>query len=340
MLKNILRFSGYLLLVVAFLIIFFATVIFAAYRRGISTRDANATAVFEQDTARQIELAQTNIAEGNLAYAAERLEWLEQRIPNDATFLDLRVTVTAMSVTPEISRPLPTPQIVSIGGIATNTPTSTPIVSLTPSPTPRNETPTSPPPTTRPENLHSELVTVENSIELSQCEDAISALIAFQLAHPEYERFYTDSLLFNAYIGAGFQYTNSNGVTIGINYFEEAEKLGELPEDAVSQLYFSRSFLTARAYYGIDWPLSIQRLTEICTLAPLFQSSCDLLFNAHIAYGNQLEEAGDYCPAVEQFRHALAHGTSANLASKIKQAEWKCEDATPTPWVASPTISP
>ncbi len=346
MLKNILRYSGYLMLITAFLILFFATIIFVAYRQGTNQANAEATTVFERDTSRQLELVQTNIAEGNLEYAAERLDWLQQRIPDDETFINLQASVTALSVTPmlpQVTRSLPTPQIVSIGGIATHTPTPVTTSQLTPSPTSVRRQATEPTSIPTPENIHATLRKVENAIDDSKWEDAISELISFQLAHPDYERFYTDSLLFSAYVGAGFQYTNSNRVTIGINYFEEAEKLGELPEDAVSQLYFSRSFLTARAYYGINWPLSIQRLSEICTLAPLFQDSCDLLFNAYVAYGDQLAEADQSCPAIEQYQLALRHGRSPNLADKIKQADWKCENATPTPWSASPkatTVTP
>lgn len=332
MLKQLLRSSGIILAGLAFLILFYAAIVFAAWGIGNDEISATAEAEFSAETQRQLELAQSDLDSDNLAMAVKRLQFLEENIPNNESVIALALSVTAQAVAVDsVPRQLPTPVVITSGGAATSTPTPLP-----PTETP-NETPTPRPSPTRratphPEHIETQLSNIEDAIEDERWEDAIADLIAFQLESPSYERFYTDSLLFDAYLGGGFAFTNSNRVTIGINYFEQAEKLGELPEDALSQLYYSRVYLTAISYYGIDWPRSVSRLDEICTFAPGFQNACDLLFNARTAWGDQFAQSGDTCAAAEQYALALRVSSSSDVTQKLNRNEWSCDNATPTPW--------
>ncbi len=333
MLKLFLRSSGYLLAALAFLILFYATIVLVAWWTGNNaSRDE-----FERELAvevdRQLTLAQQDVESGNFGLASERLAYLEENTSNNADVVQLAQRIeqaTAVQIVEEIgpTPQLPTPIVIVSAPDATPTPTP-PAPTATPAATP---TPTRVPPTPRPEHIEQQLGSIERAIENERWEEAIADLTSFQLASPSYERFYTDSLLYEAYVGGGFAFTNSNRVTLGINYFEQAEKLGELPEEAVSQLYYSRSYLTAISYYGIDWPRSVRRLDEICRVAPQFQNSCDLLFNARAAWGDQLADANESCGAAEQYRLALQIGSSGDVSQKHNTTKWKCQNATPTPW--------
>lgn len=332
MLKLFLRSSGYLLAGLAFLILFYASIVFAGWWTGKNRSEEAFERELAAEVDRQLTLAQQDVDNGNLGLAGERLAYLEENAADNEAVIQLALRLeqadSPIQVAAAPTRELPNPVVVISAGDVTAT--STPILpTATPAAT---ATPTRIPPTPRPERIEQQLGSIERAIESERWEEAIADLVSFQLTSPSYERFYTDSLLYEAYVGGGFAFTNSNRVTLGINYFEQAEKLGELPEEAVSQLYYSRSYLTAMSYYGIDWPRSVNRLDEICRVAPQFQNSCDLLFNARDAWGDQLADAADSCGAAEQYRLALQLGSSGDVAQKHNTTKWKCQNATPTPW--------
>lgn len=336
MFKNFLRLSGYFVAGIAFLVLFYATVIFSAATIGKSDGEKTATIAFATNNQRQIELAQQDIANDNIALAVRRVQSLNELIPDDQAVVALIATLTQQALSAEPTHTLPAPVIIKSGGTPTATPTplppiATPDIVTTEAAT---ATPNPLPATPRPEYIEQQLTQIEAAIQAAEWEKAISTIIAFQLSNPAYERFYTDSLLFDAYIGGGFSFTNSSHVTLGINYFEQAQKLGDLPEDAAGQLDYSRSYLKAMSFYGINWSLSVGRLVEICRLAPDFQNSCGLLFNARSEWGDQFSVAGDACAAEEQYRLALQLKNSNDISQKINSEKWKCQRATATPWQA------
>ena len=169
-------------------------------------------------------------------------------------------------------------------------------------------------------------------IESKRWEDAIRELVAFQIDYPNYERFRTNSMLFDAYIGAGFYFTNGNRISLGINYFEQAEKLGTLPENALGQLYYSRTYLTGVSYFGINWATAVNTLGEVCSIVPNFHDACELLVEARIGYGDQLSATGDNCGAMFQYAQALRTFNDSELRQKWNTVKFNCENPTPTPW--------
>ncbi len=323
-----LRYSGYALLAAALLIIFYAIIAALAWRSGQATRTEQAQANLVTEISRQLELAHEDIDAGNIALAERRLEELQGWSPDDPDVLSLAATIGAMSASP-----LPTPLVI-VAGDGTTT-TATPITP-TPSDTPTLLPPvaTQPNRTPQPAALETRLNTLETMVTNEQWEDAIRELVAFQIDYPNYERFRTNSLLFEAYLGAGFFFTNGNRVTLGINYFEQAEKLGTLPENAISQLYYSRTYLTGVSYFGINWEVSVNALNEICTTLPGFHDACDLLVEARIGYGDQLAAANEPCSAQFQYAQALRTFNSSDLREKWNTAKWDCENPSPT---ATPT---
>lgn len=319
-----LRYSGYFLLGAALLIIFYAIIAAVAWRSGQAERTEQAQANLVTNISRQLELAHQDVIAGNIALAERRLEELQRWSPDDPEVIALAATIDAIAATP-----LPTPRvIISDNGVTitptpiTTTPTATPPL-LPPVATQENRTP-------QPAALEARLNTLQAMVDNEQWEDAIRELVAFQIDYPNYERFRTNSLLFDAYIGAGFHYTNGNRVTLGINYFEQAQKLGTLQEQALSQLYYSRTYLTGVSYFGIDWGRSVSALGEICMTLPGFQDACELLVEARVGYGDQLTIAEDHCGAMFQYAQALRSITNTDLRDKWSVAKQQCENPVPT----------
>ncbi len=320
-----LRYSGYTLLGVALLIIFYAIIAAVAWRSGQEARTEQAQANLVTQIDRQLELANQDIAAGNIALAKRRLEELQGWSADDPEVIALAATLNEL-----VATPLPTPRVViSENGVTatptpmTPTPSATPTL-LPPVPTQANRAP-------QPAALQARLNTLERMVANERWEDAIRELVAFQIDYPNYERFRTNSLLFDAYLGAGFYFTNGNRVTLGINYFEQAEKLGTLPEAAVGQLYYSRTYLTGVSYFGINWDVSINALGEICSTLPGFQDACELLVEARIGLGDQLSAADDPCGAMFQYAQALRTFNSNELREKWNAASYNCDNPSPTP---------
>ena len=325
-----LRISGYILLGVALLIIFYAIIVALAWRSGQVARAEQGQATVIADMARQLELAQENVRDGNIALAERRLQELQAFSPADPEVVALAATIDALNVAP-----LPTPRfVISENGVTpsptpvTPTPTATPTL-LPPVATQPNRTP-------QPAALEERLAELEGMVAEERWEDASRELIAFQIDYPNYERFRTDSLLFEAYLGAGFFYTNGNRISLGISYYEQAEKLGTLPEEAISQLYYARRYLVGVSYFGIDWGTSVSALGEICNTVPGYQDACELLVEARIGYGDQLAALEENCDAMTQYALALRSVNDADVRQRWNTVKWKCENPTPTPWGATP----
>lgn len=328
------RYSGYFLLGLALLIIFYAIIAAVAWRSGQAARVAQAEAGLVTQISRQLELAHQDIAAGNHALAERRLEELQGWSPDNPEVIALAATIDALAVVP-----LPTPPLIISDNGTTATPTP-----VTPTPT---DTPTLLPPvatqpnrTPQPAALEARLNQLEAMVADEQWEDAIRELVAFQIDYPNYERFRTNSLLFEAYLGAGFYYTNGNRVTLGISYFEQAEKLGSLPENALSQLYYARTYLTGVSYFGIDWGTSISAFNEICNTLPGFQDACELLVEARIGYGDQLSDTGAHCDAMSQYAQALRSVNDNDVREKWDTAKFWCENPTPTLRASEGTWTP
>lgn len=329
-----LRIVGYTLVAFALLIAFYALIAFFAWQSGQAERAQRTETELRSAVERQFDLAAADVAAGNPDLAAQRINYLATLVPTDPRLLPLQATVAAQRAQ-------------SVGGAAASaTPTAT--ATATP-PTASGDNPTATPPAdpapivTLDSDPAVALAEIEAAIAAERWEDAIADLVAFQLAYPAYERYTTDTLLQEAYIGAGFYYTNRDRVSLGVTYFEQALKLGPIPDTARGQLNFSRAYLNALAYYGINWSIAIANLEQICPFAPQFQDSCARLVQARIAYGNQLMAAEQYCPAETQFAAALRVAESAEATSRLNAARGACASATPTPAYpppASPTAEP
>ena len=85
------------------------------------------------------------------------------------------------------------------------------------------------------------------------------------------------------------------------------------------------------AYYGVNWGVAASFFRDLCLSAPFYQGSCDKLFDALLAYGNQYLVAQDYCPAVDLFRETRQYGRNQDLDLKLNEAVQGCAEATPTP---------
>lgn len=310
--RRLLRSVGLLMLLLAALLAWYLVIFYAGWRSGQTAKDdqrlADLTAVHD----RQLVLAQQEIQEGNYALALLRLEWILERNPEDSEALAMyQGALLAQDA-------LLTPQ-------ATATPTASP----TPQPSPTS----TPVPIEDPD---SELGRIESLVDDEAWEEAVGALVAFQRQFPNHRRTETDAMLYDAYIGLGLQLVQGQQVELGLSYLETAEKLGDLPISAQDYRTWAELYLQGIAFYNVNWGATIFYFRDLCLAAPFYQSSCDTLFEALVAYGDQLSVAMDWCPAQELYAEAFRLNRSQALADKLNLAREACLLATPTPVAPEP----
>lgn len=301
--RRLLRGFGLVLVVVAVLLAIYGAVAYTAWQRGQTLRVENAQQALEEQINNQIELARSDIADGNYALATRRLDWVLERDPNSAE---------AQSLHEEAQN----------GLNARLTPTPPP----SPTPTPEAlETPVNDP---QPNEAYDNLQTL---MDEGKWAEAISAIAAFQQDFPNDHRQETDEMLYNAYINLGTKLVSGSQVELGLFYLEQAERLGDLPLEVEDQRTWAELYLLGIGYYGVDWGTTIFYFEGLCAAAPFYHDACQKLFEAYVAYGDQYASALDWCPAEEWYTEAVRLDNVTEVIEKRREAATNCQDATPTP---------
>lgn len=307
---KVLRFITYTLMFLALLAIYFGAIIYFGVRQGEQEQVDNYVATANAEVVSQYDLALEDINTGNYALAQKRIDYIIERLPytTDSSSIteDDAVALYETVVDQQQSRSvllIPTLENnISSVVIRTVEPgeTVTPDVNATPTLTPPDT------PTPNPDELEmaDALIEIEAILEARQWEAASSALLAFQIENPAYERYYTDKLLYQALINTGYVLTSGNEVARGVNYFEHAQRLGSLDAAAFEQMNAAQMYLQGLAYRGARWDLSILNFNDLCESRPDFHNSCQLLFDAYIVYAEALLDDGNACAAVTQLQTA------------------------------------
>jgi len=305
------RLLGLLLVISAALVALYLLVGYTAWQSGQSIRSEKEEAQIAEQLARQVNLAQDDIGQGSYELALHRLEWVLERDPANAD---------AQAVKRQAEAALKT--------------------ALTPAAPPTASPP--PEPTVKPGEVDEPAVEFERLRRIAQqdrWEDLLRNTLAFQRLYPDFERLESDRFLYDSYLNLGLDYIQGNQIELGISYFAQAEKLGDLPQEALDYWLWAELHLQGMAYYGVNWGAAASFFRDLCLSAPFYQDSCDKLFESLVAYGDQYLIAQDYCPAVAIFREARQQGRSPELDEKLAQATQGCAEATPTPAAITGTLT-
>ena len=308
------RRTGLLLVITASLLAYFLIIGLLGWQSGQrKLTEAQATALIEELN-KQVELAQSDMAEGHYALAQERLAWVLARAPDHVEAQTLQQEAQAR-----------------IEQLLTPQPTQTP----TPPPT---ETPL---PTSAPEIVadpDERLAEIEQLIEAEAWPEVLPMLTDFQRQFPNYERPTTDQWLYDTYIQLGLSLMDGEQVELGMYYLSQARRLGDLPTEVVDYETWAELYLQGIAFYGTNWDASAYYFRNLCLAAPFFHDSCERLHEVLVAYGDQYAVAQDWCPAQQLYEEARQLDIIPGLPQKLEQAITGCLAATPTPGVITGTL--
>lgn len=306
--RRFLRLSGFALILLAVLIGLYTLIAYLGWQSGQTLRADRAQAERAAALETQILRAREEIEAGNYRLALRRLEWVLENDPSypEASALQEQAQ-QALDAASAATPTLPA----TVAATAT-TPPGDPVT------TPGADAPVA------------EFRALEALVAEEEWEEAITAITRFQAEYPEYERRETDRVLFEAYIGRGVELLYGERVELGIYYLDQAEMIGDLPQEALDQRQWAELYLNGMAYYGVGWGVSIANFRELCLAAPFYQNSCDKLYTGLVAYADQYAARQDWCPAESFYAEAYRLESGNTLADKLAQAREGCENATPT----------
>lgn len=296
------RLFGLALVIISVTLATYLVVAWFAFESGREAAVIQASTSRAEQIDRQIELAREDLAEGSVNLARTRLEWVLTQDPANGVAPSLLDEITAGQTTP-------TPE-----------PTEEPAPDVTDEPPAADATEAQP-----------ELQTIHRMIAARQWESALPALLAFRLQFPDYQRNDTDKMLYDTYVALGLKHVNSDKIEMGLNYFSQAERLGNLPQEALDYRVWADLYFQGVAYSGVNWQIASGYWRDLCAAAPFFKNACERFDAALEGYGDQLAYLEDWCPAVPIYQEAWNRNPTEKLQSKLSLAREGCAAATPVP---------
>ncbi len=170
---------------------------------------------------------------------------------------------------------------------------------------------------------------------------AASTLTQLRALDAEYRPAEVEELLFTSLYNAGKSYLEADNLEQGIFYLDQAIALRPLEADLVNRRNLAARYLAALGFWGVDWEEAIAAFADLCAVTPNYKDVYSRLYRAHVAYGDQLAEEGEFCPAEIAYSEALRLVKDAELEAKRATAAQTCLLATPVPREgAQPVLTP
>jgi len=214
--------------------------------------------------------------------------------------------------------------------VALDQPTPTP--TLTPSPT----LDISPTPTLDLRSMDGLFAAAQAAHGSGDYDAAFEMLVTLIAEVPDFRRAEVDQILFSVLRNRGLDKIWRGDQEQGIYDLTLAERISPLDSQALSWRNSAAFYLFANSYFGLDWALATEYLSQICRAA--IWDGCWKYSQAAWQYGNKLMEGEDPCGAVLQYDASLSTRDDDGKAPTATEAFDICMTATaPAP---TPTPSP
>lgn len=191
------------------------------------------------------------------------------------------------------------------------------------------QAPTLPPSgSANPEEIFSE---AQGYFEAHQWENTITRLRELQMLDPRFREIEVKEMLYEALKSLGVSYIRGDRIEEGLFLLDEASMIRALDDQTEGERHLATLYATGQSYWDLNWPVVIQNFQVIYDTIPTYRDVADLLWEAHVMYGDQLSQQGSLCGAAEQYRTALEIRLDSETQEKYDLTAKDC---------ASPTIIP
>lgn len=295
------------------LIVFLALGLFGGYQFGMKDRVDAANTQMASTLTEQFVLAQQDLDAGRYDFARQRLEYIISKDPNfPGAGEKLTEVLFKMSITPS--------------------PTVTPSPTLTPTPDLRN--------------AEAIFTQVRSLMDAGDWDSALASLDALRKSEPGYNIAQVDGMYYialrqrgvNKILGTG-AYAGRSNLEGGIYDLTLAERFGALDTIAGGYRTYARLYLTAAAYWELDWKTASELYAQVYAGLPFLTdgtlTAAERYREAAFRYGMELYRAEQWCDAEAQLEIANSIRPEAALERQVLEAQLKCSPPTATP---SPTI--
>ena len=289
---------------------------YAGWNAGVNDARAEATQGAEVETQGQCELLRQNLADGKLALAQSRMDWLQRQSSPSSCLLELAPIATAAFLN---AQPSPTQPPTATSAPATWTPAP----STTPLP-PATATSAEP---GWSYDLEALLAEALSELDQGDYPAAIQSLEAIVSIDEDFQRDSIRALLLEALTAQALALYRRFDLSEAIVLTERAENYGDIGELNYER-YIADTFLIGQRHKATNPAEAVRRFSEI-----VYQHNPNYMNGQVIGelqdalryYGDALLRAGDACRALEQYGSALALQPVRNLVSpaalRAKQTE-------------------
>lgn len=260
---------------------------------GQNDLNARATQTTTAEIGVQFSQAMADLELGNHALAARRFRWILQISPGYPGAAEgLAQAENAINQTP------------------------TPLATLSPSAS------------HNPDELFAE---ADGYYKASEWASAIARFQELQIIAPTYRDAEVKEMLYRALVTLGLQYVRGDRLQEGLTLLDQARAIRPLDDQAEGERHLATLYTTARTYFGLNWPITIQNFEAIYHVAPNYRDVKDQLWQAYVTYGDQWAELGGHCDAAEQYEAALQLRKKDEIQTRFDAAAEACANPTPTP---------
>jgi tetratricopeptide (TPR) repeat protein len=287
----------------------------AGWTSGTRTAQANGTATQSFNINDQLNHIPGDVNSRNTVLLAARIQYLATLTPGVPGLNDIMGTATAVYL--------------SIQPTAEPTATATqPIIETEEAPVEQQALPTQ---SAGGFDLAALLTEAQQSISLRDWDNAIDTLDVIVSADPDFQTEAVRSLLSQAMVEKANQLLLSPDladVAEGVILTDRAREFGNV--DKVNyEAYIASLYLEGISAIGINYPLAIQKLSEVYNQVPSYRDVAQKLFNQYVAYGDAWVNQSEHCPAAGQYQTALTILNDATVSGKLSAAQAACAQATP-----------
>lgn len=160
---------------------------------------------------------------------------------------------------------------------------------------------------------------------------AIARFQELQAIAPTYRDAEVKEMLHFALVTLGLQYVRGDRLQEGLTLLDQAKVIRPLDDQAEGERHLATLYTTARTYFGLNWPITIQNFEAIYEVAPSYRDVKEQLWQAYVTYGDLLVALGGHCDAAVQYEAALDLREKDELQTKLDTAAEACANPTPIP---------
>ena len=164
----------------------------------------------------------------------------------------------------------------------------------------------------------------QRAVKAGRWQEALSNLVLVQQMDPTYRVSEVSEQLFTAYVNLALEKDNADNLEEALVLYQKALDLRPAAIDIQRDRDLLEQYLQVLTDTGVDWELTIQKLTELFALEPDYRDVAERLQQAHTARADELASDEDWCAAQDEYNAALSVVSDADLIVKRDAAQTQC----------------